>query len=146
MHDPVTARSPRPPRTGFTLVESVAVLVVLAVAFPPIMWAVRQAHLARVAPARFSVARWLAAEKLEDIIADRHSTTRGYSYLTAAHYPAEATVSGFSGFSRSVTLTETAANLSSAGTGYMRATVTVTFTDGAGVSRSFPLSVILTSY
>ncbi len=139
MHNPLTRR-------GFTLVESVAVILVLSIAFPPIMWAIRRAHVARVTPARFSIARWLAAEKLEDIIADRNSATRGYSYLTTAHYPAEASIAGFVGFSRTVALAETGPDLITAGTGYMKATVTVTFTDGAGASQSFPLSVIVTNY
>jgi prepilin-type N-terminal cleavage/methylation domain-containing protein len=141
VHHPLTK-----PRRAFTLTECVAVILVISIAFPPIMWAVSRAHTARVSPARFSIARWLAAEKLEDIIGDRNSLTRGYSYLTAAHYPAEASITGYPGFSRSVSLTETGADLVTAGAGYMNATVTVTFTDGAGVSRSFPLAVILTNY
>jgi prepilin-type N-terminal cleavage/methylation domain-containing protein len=136
----------RPTRRGFTLVETIAVILVISIAFPPLMWSIRQAHLARVAPARFSIARWLAAEKLEDIIADRNSATRGYSYLTAAHYPAEATINGFTGFSRTVSLSETGADLTTSGAGYMKVTVTVSFQDGAGTTRSYPLSVIVTNY
>ena len=95
-------------------------------------------------PARFCTARWLAANKLEDIIADR--ACQGYAHLVAANYPAEPTITGYPGFSRSVALTETGPNLVTPGAGYMSVTVTVTFTDGMGVSRSYPLSRIQTKY
>ena len=131
---------------GFTLIEAVAVIVVLSIAFPPMLWAIRRAHEARVLPARLATARWLAAEKLEDIIADRHSLTRGYTWLTAAHYPAEASITGFPGFTRSVALAETGPDLVTSGTGYMRATVTVGFTDTGGVARTFELANVVTRY
>lgn len=139
---------PTPPghRTAFTLIEAIAVIVVLSIAFPPMLWALHQAHNARVVPARMSVARWLAAEKLENVIADRHSTTRGYTYLTAASYPAESSVTGFTGFTRSVAFAETAADLSSTGAGFKRVTVTVGFQDGLGTPRSFSLTTIVTDY
>ncbi|MCZ6542471.1 MAG: type II secretion system protein, partial [Planctomycetota bacterium] len=65
---------------GFTLLETIAAVVILALAIPPMLWAVREAHIQRVNPMLASKARWLATEKLEDIIADRHSTTRGWAY------------------------------------------------------------------
>jgi hypothetical protein len=133
-------------RGGFTLVEAVAVIVVLSIAFPPMLISIRQAHISRVTPARFTIARWLAAERLEDIIADRHSLTRGYGYVQDSNYPAEATISGYAGFGRSVSITTTGPDLVSAGTGYKKVTVTVTFTDGGGTARSFPLSTVVTDY
>jgi prepilin-type N-terminal cleavage/methylation domain-containing protein len=131
---------------GFTLIEAVAVIVVLSVAFPPMLWAIRREHDARVFPARMATARWLAAEKLEDLISDRHSLNRGYTWLTAGHYPAEASITGFPGFSRSVALVETGPSLTGGGVGYMKATVTVSFTDSGGASRSFALSTVVTRY
>ena len=131
---------------GFTLVETLAALVVLSIAFPPMFWAIQRGHAARVTPARFSIARWLAVNKLEDIIGDRACATRGYTYLVTANYPAEATISGFPGFTRGVSFAETGPDLVTAGAGYKKVTVTVTFTDGMGASRSFPLSSIQTNY
>src|SRR5687768_11605020 len=113
---------------SFTLIETVAAIVIMAVAIPPMMWAIRHAHIQRVNPMMASKARWLATEKLEDVIADRHSTTRGYGYLIAANYPSENPVAGFANFNRSVSFTETAGDLVSPGTGYRRATVTVSWT------------------
>jgi prepilin-type N-terminal cleavage/methylation domain-containing protein len=133
-------------RRGFTLIEGVIAMVILAVAIPPMLWSISQAQGQRVTPYKVSKARWLAVEKLEDIIADRHSSTRGYGYLISSNYPAEASISGAPGFTRSVAFTETTANLSTAGAGYMRATVTVSWVDGSGTSRTLAISTILTNY
>lgn len=131
---------------GFTLTESVIAIVILSVAVPSMLWAVRQEHKSRVTPVMASKARWLATEKLEDLIADRHSTTRGYSYLTTGNYPSESPVSGFAGFTRSVALSETTADLVTAGTGYMKVTVTVGWTDGTGTPRTLALATVITDY
>ncbi|MHC5023414.1 MAG: type IV pilus modification PilV family protein [Planctomycetota bacterium] len=131
---------------GFTLIETIAAIVILAVALPPMLYAVREAHLQRVAPVQASTARWLAVEKLEDIIADRHSTTRGYDYLIPANYTSETPVSGFGAYERSVTLTETLADLTTAGDGYMKVTVIVSWTDATGAARSLSISTVLTEY
>ncbi len=133
-----------PTRRGFTLVESIAAVVMLAVALPPMLWAVRQAHIHRVNPTMASTARWLATEKIEDVIADTHSSTRGYTYVLNANYPAEANVAGFTAFSRTVAVTETAANLVSAGTGYKRIVVTVSWADATTTSRSLSIETVVT--
>ena len=86
--------------------ETVAAIVILAIAVPPMVWALREGHTQRVNPVMASTARWLLTEKLDDIIADRHSTTRGWAYLIPGNYTAESPVTDFDGFDRSVTLTE----------------------------------------
>lgn len=131
---------------GVTLIEAIAAIVIIAVAVPPVLMAVRESAVRRVDPVQMSRARWLASEKLEDIIADRHSGTRGYAYVIDANYAAEAAVTGFTGFARSVTINETNATLSAAGVGYKTVTVTVTWTDRRGVARSLALSTVVTSY
>lgn len=133
-------------RGGFTLIEAIAAIVILAIIVPPTMYALREGHKQRANPVLASRARWLATEKIEDIVADRHSTTRGYPYLVAANYPAEASIAGFTGFTRSVAFTETTVNLSTAGTGYMRVVVTVSWTDAGGTPRSLALTTVLTNY
>ncbi len=131
---------------GFTLIETIAAVVILALAIPPMLWAVREAHIQRVNPMLASKARWLATEKLEDIIADRHSTTRGWAYLIAANYPAEPTITGYPGFSRTVTLTETLADLSTPGDGYMTIEVQVQWTDATATVRTWSVSTVVTEY
>jgi prepilin-type N-terminal cleavage/methylation domain-containing protein len=136
----------RRPHRGFTLIEAVACVVLLAVLIPPTMWAMRESHQQRVNPMLASRARWLATEKLEDVIADRHSTTRGYGYLISSNYAAESSITGFPGFTRSVAFVVTAADLVSPGTGYKRVTVTVNWTDAAGTARSLAIATVVTDY
>jgi prepilin-type N-terminal cleavage/methylation domain-containing protein len=131
---------------GFTLIETIAAIVILAVAIPPMMWAVRNARVERVNPQLASRAHWLASDKLEEVIADRHSSTRGYAYLVTANYAAEDPVSGSPGFTRTVAFNETAADLLTAGTGYMTVSVDVGWTDGRGEARTLSVSTVLTEY
>jgi prepilin-type N-terminal cleavage/methylation domain-containing protein len=133
-------------RRGFNLVETIAAVVILSIAIPAMLWSIQQAQVQRVGPVQASKARWLAAEKIEDIIADRHSPTRGYGHVTAANYPAENAVTGFPGFSRSVTITETGSDLTSAGSGYKRVTVSVAWTDAMNVPRTLSVSTVVTNY
>ena len=131
-------------RRGFTLIETIAALVILAVALPPMMFALRQSTIDRIDPIRFSQARWLAAERLEDIIADRHSTTRGYDWVTGDHYPAEAAVPSNLAFARRVTIAETGPDLASAGSGYKTVTVTLSWVDSKHQPRSLEVATVLT--
>ena len=137
---------PRTRRAGFTLIETIAAIVILAIALPPMLFAVRDAHVQRVNPMLASQARWLATEKLEDILADRHSDTRGYDYLTGGNYPAEPSVSGFPAFSRSVTFAETEADLSSPGDGYMTVTVHMSWVAATSTSRTLSIATVRTEY
>ncbi|MHC4216884.1 MAG: type IV pilus modification PilV family protein [Planctomycetota bacterium] len=138
--------------SGFTLIETVVAIVILAVAVPPMLWAVAQAQQQRANPMLASKARWLAVEKLEDVIADRHSTGRGWAWLedTATYYPDEAkgSITGYPQFSRTVTENETLADLvtGDADGGYKTVTVTVTWTNAEGTSQSLSISTVLTLY
>lgn len=133
-------------RRGFTMMETVAAIVILSLAVPPMLWSVTNAQRQRMNPILASKARWLAVQKLEDIIADRHSTlTRGWTYV-AAGYAAENPVTGYPGFSRTVTLSETEADLVTPGSGYMNVTVTVSWTNADGQSRTLSISTVLTNY
>jgi Tfp pilus assembly protein PilV len=134
------------PSAAFTLIEAVIAIVILSIAIPTMLYAVREVHHKRVGPVMTSRARWLAVEKLEDIIADRHSSTRGWSYVASGNYPAEGSLTGFPGFARSVLINETGVSLSGSGTGYKTVTVTVKWTDSGAVPRSLALSTVLTDY
>lgn len=134
-------------RAGLTLIEAIAAIVVLTVAVPSMLWAIRDSTRRRVDPVLLNRARWLACERMEDILADRHSPARGYSYLIGANYPAESPVSGFSGMSRSVSITETGPPPSfAAGTGFKTVTVNVTFSDGYAVPRTLSVAAVITDY
>lgn len=133
-------------RQGFTLIETIAAIVILAVAIPPMLWALRDAHAQRVNPILVSRARWMAAEKLEDVIADRHSSTRGWDYLAPANYPPETPVAGYPQFERRVTFNETGADLTSPGSGYMTIRVAVSWTDATGAERTLTVATVVTEY
>lgn len=139
-------RTTRTHPRGVTLIEAIAAIVVASIALPSMLWAMQGAHMSRVDLAYGTRARWLAAEKLEDIIADRHSVSQGYSYIVAGNYPFEGSVAGFENFSRTVTITETGVSLSGVGTGYKAVEVSVGWTDGRGQARSLHLSTILANY
>ena len=128
--------------------ETVAAIVILAIAVPPMVWALREGHTQRVNPVMASTARWLLTEKLEDIIADRHSTTRGWAYLIPGNYTAESPVTDFDGFDRSVTLTEYQADLTTTDSdgGYMVVDVVVDWTDATGTNRAVTISTVVTEY
>lgn len=133
-------------RRGFSIIEAIVAIVVISTAAPPILWSLREAQIDRVDPVLTSRARWLAVEKLEDVIADRHSVTRGYAYLVTGNFGAEGAVTDFTNFARSVAFNETEADLSTAGDGYMTVTVTVTWDDSSGTSRSLAIDTVLTDY
>ena len=129
------------------LIGITGIVVILAIAMPPILWALRDANVQRVDPVGISRARWLACEKLEDVIADRQGPKRGYSYLENANYPAESPVPGFTGFSRTVAITESGIGLvAGVGTGFKTITVTVTYTNGKGVLRPVSVSTVVADY
>lgn len=132
---------------GFTLIEVIIAVVVLAITIPPVFWALRNANVQRVDPINLSRARWLVNEKVEDVLADARSTTRGYSYLVSGNYASESPVSGFTGFSRSVAISESGANLvAGSGTGYKTIAVTVNYVDGKGATKSLSVSTVVTQY
>ena len=135
-------------RTGksFTLIETIAAVVILSIAVPPLIWSIRDAHAQRADPIMAVKAYWLASAKLEDIIADRHSATLGYDYLISGNYPDEYNITGYPGFSRFTLLSETQADLVSPGTGYMVVTVQVQWQDTNGQSRQLSISTVLTEY
>ena len=139
------------PRAGFTLMETIAAIVILAVAVPPMLWAVTESQRQRINPMLASRARWLAVEKLEDVIADRHSATdRGYAWVVADPYVDEnlGDIAGNPGFKRSVVLTETGADLGPpvVGGGYLTVTVAVGWTDAKGITQTLDISTVLTDY
>jgi len=136
----------RRPKHGVTLIETIIAIVLLALALPPMLWSIRGAQLQRANPVLASRARWLAESRLEDIIADRHSATRGYDWLAAANYPDEPTMPGFPGFSRRVVLAETLADLATPGDGHMSVTVEVSWTDAGREPRTLSVTTVLTEY
>lgn len=133
-------------RRGFTIVEAICAITIMAVALPASLWMIRGATQRRVDPILAARARWLVVERMEQVLMDRHNSSRGYAYIDGSNYASEASVSGFSNMSRAVSVVETGPNLSSAGTGYKRVMVTVSFRDGRNILRTMGMSTVVTDY
>lgn len=133
-----------PAEDGFTLIETIIAIVILTIAAPPLLMALSATHSERAVTARSIEASWLAADQLERVIRDRHSPTRGYGYLVEANYPDLSALPEAPAFSRAVTITETAPDLTSAGAGAKTVTVSIAWTDPMTGARSFALSTVLT--
>jgi len=139
-------RRRRNARRAFTLTEAVMAIVILSIAVVPMMLAVEASSKDQVTPIMVSRARWLATEKLEEIIADRNSRTRGYDFVVSGNYPAEAPVISDPDFARTVSITETGADLQTAGSGYKTVTVTVSWTDVKQQNRTLTVSTVVTDF
>ncbi|MCE7973626.1 MAG: type II secretion system protein [Leptolyngbya sp. PLA1] len=116
---------------GFTLMESIVGVVLLAVSLPPLIWALGESRRTAAGPAQADVAYWLATERLEDIVADRSTAGRGFGYLSPEHYPDESAVAGFPGYSRAVEFVPADPAL-----GGVEVRVTVTWVDGRGRAQT----------
>lgn len=136
----------RTSRRGFSLVETIAAVVILAIAVPTLMATLRAAHRQRVTPHHASVARWLAEARLEQVIADRHAEERGWDWIVDGNYPDESGADGRGGFDRTTSIVETGADLATPGAGYKRVTVAVTFMDGGGSTRTLTVATVVTEY
>jgi prepilin-type N-terminal cleavage/methylation domain-containing protein len=87
---------------GFTLVEVVLVIVIAAVSLLPLSMLFATTSIRSGDAHNATLAAQLAEAKMEEITADKNSPTRGYAYITSAHYPGESPVPAFPGYSRSV--------------------------------------------
>ncbi len=115
-----------------TILELVAAIVLLGITVPPVLHFFAESLQKSLRPERQTQASFLAAEKMEEIVADRHSTDRGYEYLKNAHYPEEELENGFS---RTVSCTEVSSSdlsTSDDGSGYLKVVVTVQPGDETG--------------
>ena len=137
-------------RPGFTLIETIAAIVILVVAIPPMLWAIHEAQIQRANPVLASTARWLIIEKLEDVIADRHGTV-GYVGLVPGS-TSETPVAGYPAFNRTVTVSvphgawDSGTQTWLVDAGYKTITVAVDWTDAEGNAQTLSISTVLTDY
>ncbi len=114
------------------MIELVFTIVLVALAFPPLLNVFVHTGRSSARPDLQVAAMNLAREKMEILAADKFTPARGYAYLTAANYPDETPVTGFL-FNRSVAFTDVASSdLSTAqsGSGYRKVVVTVSWQNG----------------
>jgi prepilin-type N-terminal cleavage/methylation domain-containing protein len=93
---------------GFTLIELVAIIVLLSIAGTAILGMFGQVGRSLTTNQDTQTGAQLVQEKAEQILADRRNAARGFAWIVAANYPAETPISGFAAFDRSVTISDIA--------------------------------------
>ena len=130
---------------GFTLIEVILVIVIMAIVIPSLITVLSVITKGQVNTLGTTTSAVLAQERLEEIIADKRSPNRGFSYIDNVNYPAENPVAGFAQYNRSVDIVcvaSTDLNTPVAcPTDYKRVEVTV---QAAGVGPSVPDAVLVT--
>src|SRR5579872_1592105 len=95
---------------GFTLIEVILAIVILAIAIPALISSVSFMAARQVNTMGTTTAGDLAQEKLEEILGDRMNMNIGYgfNYIANASYTPESTaptaIAGFPNYSRSVNI------------------------------------------
>ncbi|MHB8483677.1 MAG: prepilin-type N-terminal cleavage/methylation domain-containing protein [Nitrospiria bacterium] len=130
---------------GFTLIEILMTIVLLAVITSGLMAMFTTFSQSNGDPSVVTQATELAQETLDQIIADKENSARGFNYVVNANYPAENPVTGFPGFNRSVNIVFVnpgGLNTPVAGpTNYKNVTVSVT-----SISGTVTTSTLIGSY
>lgn len=129
---------------GFTLIEVILVIVIMAIAIPSLIVGVSFMTGGQVNPIGTTTAADLALEELEKVIARKRSTcgTCGYANI-AVGAGSFAPVSGFPNYEKKtdVALVDSSLNPSGSDLGYKKVTVTVR---AVGVGPSVPNAVLVT--
>lgn len=122
-------------RQAVTILEVAMVLVILAVAMPPLISAFAESSMHAILPTQMTVASFLAIERMEEVIARRARGTDGYDALTVpqiAAFPDESPVTDFPQYYRTVRVANVNHELSETGSdqGYKKVVVTVAWNGG----------------
>ena len=70
---------------GFSLLEMVIVVIILGIALTPLLNFFAESARRSVSAEMLGVAHFLAIDKAEEILCDRHAPTRGLSYVIAGY-------------------------------------------------------------
>lgn len=98
------ARHTRGGSRGFTLIELVMLLVILAIGVPPLIVIGNQILQQMHQSSYVTIGTALAQEKIETILGDKDAPSRGFTYIVSGNYAAESPVAGFTGYNRTVTI------------------------------------------
>jgi type II secretory pathway pseudopilin PulG len=96
--------------SGFTLIEMVFLTAIFFVAVVSLTAVLGEAAERITDNDSSAKAAQLAQEKAEAILTDRRNPGRDYAYVTSAAYPTENPVSGYTGFTRTVSITDFSSN------------------------------------
>lgn len=129
---------------GFTLIEVILVVVIMAVVIPSLIMGVSYMTSSQVNLLGTTTAANLAQEEMENVIAKKMSScpTCGYANI-AVGAGSFAAVSGFPNYQKKTDVALVDSNLNPSGTdvGYKKVTVTVS---AVGVGQSVPDAVLVT--
>ena len=89
-------------KPGFSIVEALVMMAVLALGLVTILLVLRSANINNANAHFISIASKLAQGKLEEIVADRK--TRGFAYIDNSNYEEEDPVDGFVAYKRNVNI------------------------------------------
>jgi prepilin-type N-terminal cleavage/methylation domain-containing protein len=128
---------------GYTLIEVILVIVIMAIAIPTLISAVSFITQSQVNAIGTTTAADLAQERMEEIMGDRMNPARGFTYVVTGNYGAENPVAGFTHYNRSVAITcftsDTLTVTAVCPTDYKQVRVTV---QAVGVGPSVPDAVL----
>lgn len=122
---------------GFSLIEVIITLVVLAIAAVGVFSVFTGSTRGSADPLLLSQAVRLAQERMDTVVADRKDPARGFSWVAPANYPDDAVTLGGNAFARSVGVVCVDASDLNANPGpgcpqnYKRVEVSVTWNSGA---------------
>ncbi len=88
---------------GYSLIETIMVMVFLGVAFVAVLNVMSTSVSQSVDTELMTRAIALAEEKMEIVVGDK--TSRGYGYLISSNYPVETNPNGQKGFTRTTAIT-----------------------------------------
>ena len=114
---------------GFSLLEMVIAVIIMGIALTPLLNFFAESATRAVSAEMLGVAHFLAIDKAEEILCDRHSPTRGLSYITSGYADDEPRP----GYNRTVAVQEVSSQdleTPTAGSGFYRCVVTVTCSGG----------------
>jgi len=92
------------PEAGTTLTELIIVIIFLGIALTSILLSFRTGLRSTADSGSLNLAAQLAEAKMEQIKSDK--AAYGYDYLVSQNYPEESDADGFSGYVRTVTITD----------------------------------------
>lgn len=138
-------RSPRRGRRGFTLLEMLLTMIVIAVGMMGVMQLFENAARGALQADLSGIATVLAREKLERIAVDK--VRDGYAAIDAGDYPQEHFSGEFSPYVRTTEITEVSGDdlvTPEAGSGFKRVVVTVRW--GAQPSERIAIATVFADY
>jgi len=124
-------------RSGFTLIEAVLTMTVLALGLTGVMTLYHRTVARYDEVEKWLIAEELARAKVEQIVFDKKF--RGYDYIVSANYPAseDLSLSGFAGMTRAINIAEVDGidlTTSRFGSGYKKVTIDVSVLGGPTVN------------